>query len=427
VREVEQRLLTEVVRGADRELVRLGKPEPVADEAELTAGGQRRRHQNRRRTGAPEELRQGAADVDRSPGEQVGLGPDDAIAIVGLQAGLDVGGEAQRPCRDRVHLVPLPGQSGGELREPYAQCLAGLGRNLPEPPSPPGGRDDAEEAEPRRLHPVDGAGRDRHGGLAAGTVDVPQQAVDHRPADPAAEPGRCRLLQPVRLVEDHRVVLGEDGRRVGAAAQSQVREVERMVRDHELGMRGALARSLGEARPGEGTEAAEAAVGADCDLRPHAVGRLDVELRPVARLGRLDPPPHRVEGGGVLGAREELSAEELVAVQAVAAEIVLAALEDGHADVAPERGRRHRHVLREELLLERLGRGRDDDAPAGFERRDQVGEALTCPRAGLGEQMLLEREGALDGDCERGLLGPRLVAGQSLLESPARAEESVHA
>src|SRR6476619_7152503 len=172
------------------------------------------------------------------------------------------------------------------------------------------------------------------------------------------------------LVEDHRVVLGQHRRRVGAAAQAEIGEVERVVRDHELGMRGTLARSLGEAAPGERAEPAEAAVGADRDLRPDGLGRLDLELRTVAGLRRLDPAAHGVKRLAVLRAREELPAEQLEPVQAVPAEVVLAALQHGDANVAPERGSGDWYVLRQELLLERLRRRRDDDAAAGLERRD---------------------------------------------------------
>ncbi len=162
--------------------------------------------------------------------------------------------------------------------------------------------------------------------------------MDDRAADPAAEPRRRRLLESMGLVEDHRVVFGQHCRRVGAAAQAEIGEVERVVRDHELGVRGPLSRSLGEAAPGEGAEPAEAAVGADGDLRPDRLGRLHLELRAVAGLGRLDPAAHGVERLAVLRAREELPAEQLEPVQAVAAEVVLAALQHGHANVAPERG-----------------------------------------------------------------------------------------
>ena len=48
-------------------------------------------------------------------------------------------------------------------------------------------------------------------------------------------------------------------------------------------------------------------------------------------------------------------------MQALAAEVVLSALEDSHVDLAAECGRGRRHVLRQQLLLERLRRRGDDD------------------------------------------------------------------
>ena len=192
-------------------------------------------------------------------------------------------------------------------------------------------------------------------------------------------------------------------------------------------MRGTLARSLGEAASGEGAEPAEAAVGADGDLRPDGLGRLDLELRTVAGLGRLDPAAHGVERLAVLRAREELPAEQLEPVQAMPAEVVLAALQHGDANLASERGSGDRHVLRQQLLLERLRRRRDDHAPAGLERRDQVGEALARPCPRLGEEVLPHRKRRLDGRRQCRLLRAELVAGEGTLEGAARAEDRLHA
>ena len=217
VRQVEQRLLAVVVRRADRQLVGLAQAEPVADEPELAARGQRGRDENRRRVAAPEQLGQRAADVHRRPREQVGLGPDDAVAVVGLEAGVDVGGQAQRPGGDRVDLVLLPGQGCGELAEPDGERLGRLGRDLAKTPPARLGRDLREQPPARGVHPVDRARRHRDRRLAAGPVDVAEQTVDDRAADPAAEPRRRRLLETMGLVEDHRVVLGQHRRRVGAA------------------------------------------------------------------------------------------------------------------------------------------------------------------------------------------------------------------
>ena len=81
------------------------------------------------------------------------------------------------------------------------------------------------------------------------------------------------------------------------------------------------------------------------------------------------------------------------------------------------------HVLRQQLLLERLGRGRDDDAAARVERGEEVAEALAGARAGLREQVLLGGERPRDRLRERELLGAVLVVG----DDRRQAREHVHA
>ena len=235
------------------------------------------------------------------------------------------------------------------------------------------------------------------------------------PRDAPAEPGRGRLLEPVRFVEDDGVVLGQH-----AAARGDVREVQRVVDDHEIGLRGAGTRRLREARGNERAAAARAAVGADRELAPERGGRLDLELGAVARLGRVEPRLHRLPRRAVVPARKQ---ERLEALQLPPAEVVRAALEDARVDGPADRGCRDRHVLAEQLFLERLRRRRDDDALARLERRDQVREALADAGSRLGDEVLAEGERALDRSGKRRLLGARLVLGQRVLERAAGAED----
>jgi len=230
----------------------------------------------------------------------------------------------------------------------------------------------------------------------------------------------------VRLVEDHGVVLRKDPGRVRATAQSQVGEVESVVRDHELRVGGPLAGGLGEADADEGATAAEAAVAADGDLGPDRIRWFGVQLRPVAGLGRIDPAAHRLERRSVRLALEQLAAEQPEALESVTAEVVLTALEYRDLDVPPEGGRRDRHVLCQQLLLQRLGRRRDDHALPRLEGRDQVREALTGAGACLREQMLAAGQCVRDRSGEHGLLGSGLVAGEHPLEAAAGAEECFH-
>ena len=251
--------------------------------------------------------------------------------------------------------------------------------------------------------------------------------MDHGAAHAPAQPRGRRFLEPVSLVEDDRVVLRKDRGRVGAAAKPEIGEVQGVVDDDQLGMGGALARGLREAERGEHAAATEAAVRPDGDLRPDRIGRLDLELGAVARLGQVDPAAHPVEGGGVLGPREELSAEKLEPMEGVPAQVVLAALEHRHLHLAAQRLGGGRDVLAEELLLEGLRRGRDHHPLSRVECGDQVREALAGARAGLGDEVLPGRERDLDLGRERSLLRAGLVAGEDTLQAPAGLEEPLHA
>ncbi len=99
-------------------------------------------------------------------------------------------------------------------------------------------------------------------------------------------------------------------------------------------------------------------------------------------------------------------------MQLATAEVVLAALDDRHRHVTPERGSRERNVVAEQLLLERLGRRGDDDAETRFERRQEIGETLADTGAGLGDEVTAGRERRGDLGRERGLLGALLELGQ---------------
>ena len=166
-----------------------------------------------------------------------------------------------------------------------------------------------------------------------------------------------------------------------------------------------------------------AAVGSDRELGPERLRRLERELGAVARLGLAEPRLERLERLLVARVAQEHRPE---ALQLLAADVVLAALEHGDAHLAAERARRGRHLLREQLLLQRLRRRRDDDPLPGLERREQVAEALAGARAGLRDEVLARRERALDRRRERSLLRPRLEAGKRGGQGAGRAECVVH-
>jgi hypothetical protein len=132
---------------------------------------------------------------------------------------------------------------------------------------------------------------------------------------------------------------------------------------------------------------------------------------------------HRLPGRAVASVRKE---ERLEALQLAPAEVVGAALQHLHVDLAADRGGGDGHVVVQELLLQGLRRRRDDDPLPGFEGRHEVGKALPHARSRLGDEVLAEAERALDGRRERRLLGPGLEPGQGALERAANGEHRIH-
>src|SRR6266852_5553639 len=84
-------------------------------------------------------------------------------------------------------------------------------------------------------------------------------------------------------------------------------------------------------------------------------------------------------------------------------------------------------VLEEELLLQILGPGRDHNTPPGKERRDQVGERLPCPGAGLDNEMLSVFESGLDSFGHLKLAGTKLEVGMPLGKGSVTREELARA
>ena len=266
--------------------------EPPPHEASVLAGRQRRGDEHRGRAVLPQPLAQLARDVDRRPGERVGLRPDDPLVLARLEARLDL----RRQCRARAAPArrdPRPGP-----------CSASRGRRARRRARAPARRAPPAAAcarTPARRRAAAARPRARPGraaragcGFCASRQARSTSSASRRtpaPRDAAAEPRRGRLLEPVRLVEDDGVVLGQH-----AAAGGDVREVERVVRDHEVGLARAVARRLGEAGRDERAAAAGAAVAADGELGPERLRRLELQLGPVARLGLVEPALHRLPG-----------------------------------------------------------------------------------------------------------------------------------
>ena len=114
-------------------------------------------------------------------------------------------------------------------------------------------------------------------------------------------------------------------------------------------------------------------------------------------------------------------------VELLAAEVVVAALHVGHVERAVEIPFEERDVLVVELLLQVLRAGRDDDALAAGDDRNQVGEGLPRAGAGLDQQMTPFGEHCFDLLGHGELPGPELVVGVLRGEQPVLPEEAAGA
>jgi hypothetical protein len=147
-----------------------------------------------------------------------------------------------------------------------------------------------------------GGGQQLGGGERAPGVAREHGQLGARDRD-AEEVGR-HVLEQVRLVEDHRVVVGD--RAAGMiAAQRQVGEEQVVVDDHQLRLFGALAHLRHEARFVVPALAADARVGAALDLAPDRRVLGQVELGAVAAAGVREPVLHQrqVQGGARIKSR----------------------------------------------------------------------------------------------------------------------------
>ncbi len=198
------------------------EPEPAPDERRVLAGRERRGDEDRRRAVLPQATAQLLGDVDRRPRERVGLGPDDPLEPR-LEARLDLARGAERAARQRVEILGLPVQRRREIAERVDEDERRLDGHLAQPP--PAGRwsDRAQQPLAGPLDAVELARGQRTLRLAARALDVVREPPQPLPRDAAAEPGRRRLLEPVRLVEDDRVVLGQHARRRRRRARSRAR------------------------------------------------------------------------------------------------------------------------------------------------------------------------------------------------------------
>ena len=228
------------------------------------------------------------------------------------------------------------------------------------------------------------------------------------------------------FVEDDRGSLGQDagvGRAGGLLLDGEVGEEEVMVDDDDVGLEGAAAHLGDEAAAVVGAGGAEAGVAACIELVPQSarLGEFG-KLGAVAGLGGLFPlgdlailvDLFQSRQNRLIAQRDEL----------VAAKVVGAAFHVADLQVAEQRFEK-RHVTEEELVLQSLGSRGDDDALAGAQSGEQVGEGFAGARAGLDDEMAALGERALDGFGHLQLSWAVFVGQRRLGENAAGREELV--
>ena len=420
-RHVEERLLGEVVRRADDRLARVVEAEPPPDEARVLAGRQRRGDEDRGRPVLPQPLAQLARDVDRRPGERVRLRPDDALELARLEARLDLR-RRRRARAARARRDPRPGRASalGEVAERVDEHERRLGGHLAQPP--PARR----PARPRAAaaRPTARPGR----AAARAAASAPRGRRARRRARAAAAPAR-ETRPPSHDAADSSSRCASSKTTASCSGSTpppdgDVREVERVVRDHEVGLAGAVARGLGEAGRDERAAAAGAAVAADGELGPERLRRLELQLGAVAGLGLVEPALHRLPGARVAPLGQQ---QRLEALQLPAADVVLAPLE--HRDASPRARARAAAIGTSwcrscscSAFVAVATTTRCPDSSAGI----RYARLFPTPVPASATRCSPVASACSTAPRERGLLRPRLVLGQGALERAAGAEDLLH-
>ena len=167
----------------------------------------------------------------------------------------------------------------------------------------------------------------------------------------------------------------------------------------------------------------DAAVGARIELGPEmaVLGQLR-QLRAIAGLGGLLPVADDAEVVDLFQPIQHRLVGEVVKL--LAAEIIAAPLHVADAQLAQvllQEG----DVLEEELLLQGLGAGRDDDALAGADDRQQIGQRFAGAGPGFDDQVAPLLQRLLDRFGHLQLSAAKFVRGMSARQHSARSEELV--
>ena len=288
-----------------------------------------------------------------------------------------------------------------------------------------GGERQRGEEHAGALAELLGEGGDGRGALLAAQerVDVAGQLFKANVRDGEAEVTRGDLFELVGLVEDDGGGFGQDagiGRAGGLALDGEIGEEEVVVDDDDVGLEGAAAHLGDEAAAVVGAGGAEAGVGAGVELVPKRAGFGHAgQFRAVAGFGDLFPLGDLAVLVDLFQARQNrlvAQGEELAA-----AEVVGAAFHVADAQLAEE-GFEEGNVAEVELILQGLGAGGDDDALAGAQGGQQIGEGFAGAGAGFDDEMAALGEGLLDGlgHLQAGRDGIRKAAASAQGCRPAR-------
>ena len=181
----------------------------------------------------------------------------------------------------------------------------------------------------------------------------------------------------MRFIEDNDGGVRQNariGRVLLGGFDGQVGAEQMMVDDDDVALGGAAAHLGNEAAVELLALRADAAIGARVELGPQmAVLRQVGQLGAVAGFGRLLPVADDAELVDLLQPVQHRLRGEVV--ELLAAEIIAAALHVADAQLA-EMLAQERNVFEEELLLQGLGAGGDDDALARANDRQQVRQRL---------------------------------------------------
>jgi hypothetical protein len=242
-------------------------------------------------------------------------------------------------------------------------------------------------------------------------------------ADLLAEEQRGGVGQLVRFVEHDGVAVGQELRHP-LVAQHHVGEEQVVVDDDDIRVECLLACLQHETIGVVGAILAETVVARGRDQRPdrRVLGNVG-QFRAIAALRRARERDDLLQVARIVARRQAVLVRG--AFEMVVADVVGAAFEQRDGDGHRQRIAHERQVALEQLILQRLGAGGDDDLAAVQERRHQVGKRLACAGAGFRDELAAHRDGVRDGLRHRELLGAEAKSRQRPRQRAAVAEDRV--